>query len=554
MSITKRSDLVLFPAKLSTLRSIAFQLQRWKHTSPGENEDLVPKQVEARSAQEAGLCNPSSWRTYDSRQVGINKSAISQPAWGIIRCLQRKGFEAYLVGGCVRDLLLKRVPKDFDIITTATNKQIKKQFRRCIVVGRRFPICQVHMVGSITEVSSFHTAIKDVEEGREGFLCKALHTCSEKDIVRWKDSMRRDFTINGLFFDPVKSRVYDYVNGLKDLRSSKVTTVVSAHLSFSEDCARILRGLRIAARLGFRFSQETAAALKKLSSSVSTLTKQRLLMELDFMLAYGAAGRSIQLLKKYGLLEILLPFHAAYLDHQGKHNTDSTSTLFMKLFSSLDMLLSPDRPCNCTLWLGMLAFHIALVRNPQEASVVWAFSSFLYFGTWSEAMEFVKQLDGNKKAVDFLPEIKALCEAKPMSENMLKEKMLNFALLVRSSVDVFLCEESFQEYLTVFPEAPEYSGKVLISTKKRDEVAELFSNLNDNKRRDNYDIDYKLLKKGDPDEVRFVIGKVIMDTVSARIEDNVVKTQPLLKNKEKGMGSKNSNSSIRNLRLQFLPT
>ncbi|KAJ4777871.1 CCA-adding enzyme [Rhynchospora pubera] len=539
MTISKRSDLLLLPAKLSSLRSIAFQLQRWKHTYPGENEDLVPKEVEARSAQEAGLCNPSSWRTYDSTKVGINKSAISQPAWGIIRSLQQKGFEAYLVGGCVRDLLLKRVPKDFDIITTATNKQIKKQFRRCIIVGRRFPICHVHMVGTITEVSSFDTIIKDVEEGKEDILRKALHTCSEKDIVRWKDSMRRDFTINGLFFDPAKSRVYDYVNGLKDLRSSRVTTVVSAHLSFSEDCARILRGLRIAARLGFWFSEETAAALRKLSSSVSTLTKERLMMELNFMLAYGAAKPSIQLLKKFGLLEILLPFHAAYLDHQDKHKVDYTSTMFMKLISSLDKLLSPDRPCRCTLWLGLLAFHIALVRNPEEASVVWAVSSFLYFGTWSEAVEFVKQLDKNKKSVDFLPEIKALREAKPMSEKMLKEKVLNLTLLVRSSVNAFSCKESLREYLTVFPEAPECSGKVLISVKKRDYVAKLFNDLDDNRRRESYDIDYELLKKDDPDEIRFVIGKVFMDTLSARIEDNVVKKQPLLKNKEERMGMQN---------------
>jgi hypothetical protein len=117
----------------------------------------------------------------------------------------------------------------------------------------------------------------------------------------------------------------------------------------------------------------------------------------------------------------------------------------------------PDFPSSNRL--GLLAFHIALVRNPQETSVVWAFSSLLYFGTWSEALS-VKQVDGNKKALDFYPEIR--CDTKPMSEKILKEKVLNLASLVSSSVQVFSCAESLQEYFTVFSEAREFSGQVCI--------------------------------------------------------------------------------------------
>lgn len=110
----------------------------------------------------------------------------------------------------------------------------------------------------------------------------------------------------------------------------------------------------------------------------------------------------------------------------------------------------------------MLAFHIALVQNPQEASVVWAFSSLLYFGTCSDAMDIVKRMDGNEKAVDFLPEIRAPCDAEPMSEKMLKKNMLDLATLVRSSVNVFSSVESLRENLTVFSDAPEFSGQVCI--------------------------------------------------------------------------------------------
>ncbi|KAL6011931.1 hypothetical protein ACLOJK_002397 [Asimina triloba] len=224
----------------------------------------------------------------DSRGLGIKGSMISSPVWTILRKLHQKGFETYLVGGCVRDILLKRIPKDFDVITTAKLAQIKKEFRRCHIVGRRFPICRVNIQDSIVEVSSFEITGENVEANK---------------VVD---------------FSQIPSR------------------------------ARILRGLRIAARLGWHFSRETASAIRDLSTSITNLDKSRLMMELNFMLAYGAAKPSFHLLHRFKLLEIMLPIHGAYLAKQAQPT--QSSTMLMGLLSSMDKLLACDRYADCSLW------------------------------------------------------------------------------------------------------------------------------------------------------------------------------------------------------------
>ncbi|KAL0380612.1 UNVERIFIED_CONTAM: Poly(A) polymerase I [Sesamum angustifolium] len=180
----------------------------------------------AQFSSDSGGCSSSGqvefakWRKLDSGRLGIAKSMISVPSWTVLRNLRAAGFEAYLVGGCVRDLLLNKVPKDFDVITTARLKQLR--------------------------------------------------------------------------------------------------TVIPAHLSFKEDEARILRGLRIAARLNLSFSKETEAAIYSLSPLVAHLDKSRINLEMNYMLSYGAAEPSLLLLKRFKLLEILLPFHVFVPQNMGK--------------------------------------------------------------------------------------------------------------------------------------------------------------------------------------------------------------------------------------------
>ncbi|PRQ43156.1 putative sucrose synthase [Rosa chinensis] len=264
---------------------------------------------------------------------------------------------------------LKRIPKDFDVITTSNLKQIKRQFHSAQIVRQRFATCMVHIKGSVIEVSSFETVVKVKHSDKEVTFSQMPKGCDKKDFIRWRNSMHRDFIINNLFFDPLSNKIFDYANGMADLRSLKVRLLGSAKLSFKEDCARILRGLRIVACLSLSIPKETETTISMFSSSILTLATSRIMMEMNYMLSYGAAEPSLCLLWRFNLLRVLLPIHVAYLDEQSIRKFPHNSTMLMKLFFNLDKVVTVDRPSDCSLWVALLAFHMALVSHPQDAPV-----------------------------------------------------------------------------------------------------------------------------------------------------------------------------------------
>ncbi|KAM0919775.1 hypothetical protein ACQ4PT_007937 [Festuca glaucescens] len=513
---TDLSSLSPPPALLSRLSSAASRLlQTRQYGSRKEGDGGGLRNARSSSGSRPGFIDRSSWRCFDSRAVGIPPGAIPVNCWSVLQMLKRKGFEAYLVGGCVRDFLLKRAPKDFDVITTASLKQIKQLvFKRCFIIGTRFPICQVKMRGSTFEVSSFSTNPTQVK-GSKNLNCSEQSDGDDQgDILRWKNSLKRDFTINSLFFNPFNNRVYDYVNGVMDLRKNKVCTVIPAHVSFKEDSARILRGLRVAARLGFQFSSETSTAIRDLSPSIINIDKTRLMMEMRYMLSHGAAESSIRLLGKYGLLDILLPFQAAYLSDQMKGRSSDRDLMLMKLLANLDKFFSADWPCHSSLWLGLLAFHTALVNYPQDAQVIKAFAALMHFGTWDSAIEFLKQ-DVGAPAI-FVPEALGPSRAK-LDDNLMKQTS-QLASLVNSSVDTFTSLDTLKQSLARYSKASQFSGVVFVSAKERSRVLGIFKGLDSDltsyvETRGMHGIDYRLLDYGDTGEVRFVLGKVILDTM-----------------------------------------
>ncbi|XP_042470529.1 poly(A) polymerase I-like isoform X3 [Zingiber officinale] len=536
MAISQRTHHFLSPPPplASRLHTFVFELQRWMHSSSGKEGNTVdsilpPTQVghdvtlsrddKVKESSFGSSFDPLSWRTIDSRVIGIERSAVPSFAWTVLNILQKAGYDAYLVGGCVRDLCLKRTPKDFDVITDATLKQVKKQFRHCLIVGRRYPICHVHLKGSIVEVSTFKTDDDNVKNGEDA-PSQIPNRCTVKDYIRWKNCLRRDFTINCLFFDPIRQCIYDYVSGLKDLRISKVRTVIPADLSFEEDCARILRGLRIAARLGFQFSRETASAIRDFSSSILSLNAARLQLEMNFMLAYGAAESSIYALQKFKLLDILLPIQATYLADQRRKKVGHDFNMLMKLFSTADKYFSTDRPANGKLWSAIMAFHLALVENPQDSLVVWTFSTILYRGTWNNAIEIAKQ---NERVhhVQFIPEIHA--SINPKSNEEILEEVSHLASLIKTSVNSLTSIDALEKSLGRYGNPP--SSRMLITSKRMGkDVATLFDVLESkiksyNNKREGCQINYELLKKGNADEIRFVLGKIIMETMNSKSSD-----------------------------------
>ncbi|PIN05688.1 tRNA nucleotidyltransferase/poly(A) polymerase [Handroanthus impetiginosus] len=454
----------------------------------------------------------SPWKKFKSKDLGISNSKISRATRVVLNGLKRRGFEVYLVGGCVRDLILKRIPKDFDIITSAELREVMKTFSRCEMIGRRFPICHVHVGDTIVEVSSFST--RATRFGRDLSLDPEKPAgCDKKDYVRWRNSLQRDFTINGLIFDPYAKLVYDYMGGVDDIRKAKVRTIKPANLSLTEDCARILRAVRIAARLDFQFSKETALAVRRLSATVLRLDRGRLLMEVNYMLAYGSAEASLRLLWKLGLLEVLLPVQAAYFVRHGFRRRDKRYNLLLSLFANLDKLLAPDRPCHNSLWFAILGFHEALSEQPRDPLVIAAFSLAVHNGgDLSEALSIARRI--NKQHDTSFHE---LLEPRYLDSDALLDEVMSLAASVRSALTHMTDEYYVSQAMAKYPKAP-YSDLVFFPLALYLRACKIFECVF-HKRETGFlpkhgsNIDYELLAMGSLREVRHVFARVVFDTV-----------------------------------------
>ncbi|KAF5730989.1 hypothetical protein HS088_TW19G00592 [Tripterygium wilfordii] len=445
------------------------------------------------------------WKKLNSKDLGIRTSRIPEPTRKVLNVLKDRGYEVYLVGGCVRDLILNRIPKDFDILTSAELEKVVGMFSFCSIVGRRFPICHVNIDGTIVEVSSFSTS-------REKFTGDVNHELvrhfgnDEKNVDRWRNCLQRDFTINGLMFDPYSKEVYDYTRGIEDIRKAKVRTVIPASTSFQEDCARILRAVRIAARLGFRFSNKTAYFVKSLSPSILRLDKARLLMEVNYMLAYGSAEASLRLLWRFKLLELLLPIQARYFVRQGFGRHDTRSNMLLAVFSNLDKLLGPDRPCHSSLWVGILAFHEALSEHPRDTSVIAAFSLAVHNGgDMSEAVDITKRIT-RPHDISF-PEL-----SEP--QNLDSQELINEVMHLADSVKDALTKMTYRCYNLraqnsdpAFISPPLSSKACRIFDCVRDGVGKGFVS------KQGSEINYRLLAWGSLEEVRRVFARTVFDTV-----------------------------------------
>ncbi|XP_051148011.1 uncharacterized protein LOC127263101 [Andrographis paniculata] len=470
--------------------------------------------VTDRSSSGGATGKAPQWKKLKSEELGICTKKISRPTRVVLNGLKSSGFEVYLVGGCVRDLILNRIPKDFDIITSAELREVVRLFSRSEIIGRRFPICHVHIGNTTVEVSSFSTRAQRYGRNLSWDPEKPL-SCDENDYVRWSNCLQRDFTINGLLFDPYKKLVYDYMGGVNDIRKAKVRTIKPASLSLTEDCARILRAIRIAARLGFRFSKETALAVKKLSGSVIRLDRGRLLMEVNYMMAYGSAEASLRLLWKLGLLDILLPVQAAYFVRNGFVRRDKRYNMLLSLFANLDKLLAPDRPCNNSLWFAILAFNAALSEQPRDPTVISAFSLALNNGgDLPEACNIARRI--NKQHDSSFPE---LSEPQNLDSDTLMEDVLDLAASVRTALmnmtDVHFVSQAMAKY----PEAP-ISDLVFFPLPLYLRACKIFECIGGGGERikrcggkHGSKIDYEWLAMGSVKEVRHVFARVVFDTI-----------------------------------------
>jgi poly(A) polymerase len=245
----------------------------------------------------------------------IPEENLDSDAVKVVRRLRRAGHQAYLVGGCVRDLLLRIRPKDFDVATSAHPAQVKETFRNSRLIGRRFRLAHVFFRGGkIVEVSTFRAnPLDELQDLPQDLLIRHDNVFGSAE----EDARRRDFSINGLFYDVDEGRVIDYVDGKQDLRARRVRTIGNPDVRMREDPIRILRAIRFAAKCAFDLEPDTRAAMKTHVHEIPRCAPPRVLEEVLKLLRSGASRRCFELLHDIGALRILLPPVAAYLERGG---------------------------------------------------------------------------------------------------------------------------------------------------------------------------------------------------------------------------------------------
>jgi len=232
----------------------------------------------------------------------VSRRNIDAEALKVLRRLSDLGYTAYLVGGSVRDLLMGRKPKDFDVGTDAHPTDIRNTFRNCFLIGRRFRLAHIVFGKKVIETSTFRRSpdATDDEYGHYQFEDNTFGTPEE-------DAKRRDFTINGLFYDIKTFAVIDYVGGLKDLDKRVLRSIGDPNVRFREDPVRMMRAIRFAARLDFSIDRASRKAIHKYHADILNASPPRVCEEVYRLFMFGASCKSFRMMWEYGLMKDLLP-------------------------------------------------------------------------------------------------------------------------------------------------------------------------------------------------------------------------------------------------------
>lgn len=245
----------------------------------------------------------------------LDEASIDPDAAKVVRRLERHGFQAYLVGGCIRDLLLNGRPKDFDIATSARPEDVRALFRNCRVIGRRFRLAHVLFGGGkVIEVATFRKNPQEIEE-EEDLLIRSDNVFGEAH----EDAIRRDFTINALFYDLDRRQVLDWCGGMDDIAKRTIRTIGEPSVRFREDPVRILRAIKFAARLDLGIEHNVYDAMVSHREDLGRAARPRVFEEVLRLMRQGSAHRAMWITWESGVMAVLMPELAAFLDDEESH-------------------------------------------------------------------------------------------------------------------------------------------------------------------------------------------------------------------------------------------
>ncbi|MBK9974431.1 MAG: CCA tRNA nucleotidyltransferase [Planctomycetes bacterium] len=274
---------------------------------------------------------------------------VTRLARRVIARLRGLGHEALLAGGCVRDLLIGRTPKDYDIATSALPDQVEAAFAHTVSVGKAFGVIRVlddELRELAVEVATFR---------HDGPYLDGRHPSSVSFTNAAQDAARRDFTINALFLDPETSEVHDFVGGLADLDARLIRAVGEPRQRFEEDKLRLLRAARFAATLNFEIDDATLAALTEMAAQVRVCSAERVRDELEKMITQKGASRGLRLMLQTGLMDAVLPEISAMVGVQQPPQFHPEGDVWVHTMLAMDLI---EHPCTITLALGVLLHDV----------------------------------------------------------------------------------------------------------------------------------------------------------------------------------------------------
>jgi len=281
----------------------------------------------------------------EKAQHGIDPLTVDQHAIEVGSRLQQEGFSAYLVGGCVRDLLLEHTPKDFDVATDATPEQVKDLFRRSRLVGRRFRIAHVRFGRELIEVSTFRSNAATTEPDERSHSDDGMILRDNVYGTLEEDAFRRDFTINALYYDPTSETVIDYVGGLEDLKLRRLHFIGDTATRLREDPVRALRAIRFQAKIGFGLDSAITDLLPETAIGLGAIPPARLFDEMQKLLLSGYGERAWTLLAATPLRGALFP------------GSDPQDPLILQAMRNTDERVAADKPVTPGFMVAVLLWQ-----------------------------------------------------------------------------------------------------------------------------------------------------------------------------------------------------
>jgi poly(A) polymerase len=378
-----------------------------------------------------------------TRRPHLHQDWIDPHAFGIVKALQKGEFTTYLVGGCVRDLLLGIHPKDFDIATAAIPQQVKRLIYMAFIIGKRFRLVLVKRDSQQFEVATFRREIRP-----EDLTDSGVPSGDNVFGTPEEDAQRRDFTINGLFYDPISEQLIDYVGGLPDIEARILKMIGDPETRLLEDPIRILRGLRLAHKLGFTIEPTLRAAIEKHAAELNRSVLPRKREELLKILRLDEPDRALTECYDLGVLKYFVPTL-----HELLTNTERRDLFFQYFTSFSGAVNDPSEPTQLFGWLAF-AMLKASQEGPSEQGAPISFNDQVFQTMMRDEFGMYKfEQTTVAKAIELLPVLKLSEDFKRRGErrqlSLMKNEGFRLGILL-AEADLELTAEQLNFWRTAF--------------------------------------------------------------------------------------------------------